>query len=197
MEKAEKVEAYFTEEHQFKKEIAALRELVLKYDLEETFKWSFPTYTLDGKNVLSICKFKKHFGIWFFNGVFLTDKNKVLENAQEGKTKAMRQWKFKTKNDIDESLVITYIKEAIENQKAGKVVSPKKSTTQIPIPEALLAEFKKDAKLKAAYEALTAYKQKEFNEYIVTAKREATKLKRLEKIIPIILEGKGLNDKYR
>ena len=114
MEKGNKVEAYFIEDHLFKKEITILRNLALKCDLEETFKWSFPTYTLKGKNVLSICKFKRHFGIWFFNGVFLKDKNKVLENAQEGKTKAMRHWKFKTKNDIDKSLILSYIKEAID-----------------------------------------------------------------------------------
>lgn len=197
MDKSNKIEAYFTEDHHYKKEIGILRELVLKCQLEETFKWSFPTYTIEGKNVLSVCKFKNHFGLWFFNGVFLTDKNKVLENAQEGKTKAMRHWKFHTENEIDKNLVLSYIKEAIINQKAGKVLSPTKSTTQIPTPEALLLELDKNNNLKNAYNALSAYKQKEFNEYIVSAKREATKLKRLEKIIPIILEGKGLNDKYR
>jgi len=79
MDKSEKVEAYFAEEHQYKKAIGNLRDLVLKTELQETFKWMFPTYTLANKNVLALCKFKGHFGIWFFNGVFLSDPKNILE----------------------------------------------------------------------------------------------------------------------
>ena len=104
MEKSEKVAKYYEEDHQFKNAISELRDLVLKSELEETFKWSFPTYTINNKNVLSICKFKNHFGIWFFNGVFLKDEKGILENAQEGKTKAMRHWKFSSIEEIDKKL---------------------------------------------------------------------------------------------
>ena len=105
MDKAEKVEAYFSEPHPFKEAIALLRDLSLKTEVEETYKWQFPTYTVNGKNVFSICKFNNHFGIWFFNGVFLRDSKGVLENAQEGKTKAMRHWKFTAIDAIDQKAV--------------------------------------------------------------------------------------------
>ena len=198
MDKAAKIEAYYEEEHQYKNGIGKLREIVLKTQLEETFKWMFPTYTLKNKNVLSICKFKNHFGIWFFNGVFLSDPLNVLMNAQEGKTKAMRHWKFITEEDIDVNQVIAYINEAIDNQLNERVLRPvKKSSKPSEIPVLLKETLEKNQKLEEAYKGLTDYKRKEFHEYISTAKQEKTKLKRLEKIIPMIQDGIGLNDKYR
>lgn len=198
MDKAAKIEAYFEEEHQYKKAIGTLREIVLKTPLEETFKWMFPTYTLQNKNVLAICKFKNHFGIWFFNGVFLTDPLNVLQNAQEGKTKAMRHWKFTDELDLDTNQVLAYVNEAIVNQKNDRVLYPtKKSTEHIETPALLKEALDKNEKLKTAYQNFSEYKRKEFNEYISTAKQEKTKLKRLEKILPMIQDGVGLNDKYR
>ena len=198
MDKAAKIEAYYAEEHPYKMAIGQLRELVLKTPLEETFKWKFPTYTLKNKNVLAICKFKNHFGIWFFNGVFLTDPLNVLKNAQEGKTKAMRHWKFTSEADVDAKQVLTYINEAINNQENDRVLRPvKKSRKHSEVPILLKEALEKNEKLHTAYLGFTEYKRKEFNEYISTAKQEKTKLKRLEKIIPMIMEGVGLNDKYR
>jgi uncharacterized protein YdeI (YjbR/CyaY-like superfamily) len=198
MDKSEKVEQYYAEEHHFAEAIGQLRELVLKTGLEETCKWMFPTYTLDGKNILSICKFKNHFGIWFFNGVFLKDEQQVLENAQEGKTQAMRHWKFYTKNEIDATAVLGYMQEAIENQKNGRVFIPlKKKIIKKPIPILLKEALSKNTTAASAFKKLTLSKQNAYSEYIITAKQEKTKLSRLEKILPMISEGKGLNDKYR
>ncbi|MFS4494532.1 YdeI/OmpD-associated family protein [Maribacter sp. 2308TA10-17] len=198
MEKAEKVERYYSEEHHFSEGIAKLRALVLKTGLEETYKWMFPTYTLEGKNVISICKFKKHFGIWFFNGVFLKDTKQVLENAQEGKTQAMRHWKFYTIEDIDKTAVLGYMQEAIENQKNGRIFVPiKKKIEKRPVPKLLKDALAKNANAAEAFKKLSLYNQNEYSEYIEKAKQEKTKLSRLEKILPMIIEVKGLNDKYR
>ncbi|MUH36702.1 hypothetical protein D9O36_12685 [Zobellia amurskyensis] len=199
MDTSEKTEAYFAEEHHFKKAIAVLRDLVLKTDLAETYKWNFPTYTINKKNVLAICKFKNHFGIWFFNGVFLSDPEEILENAQEGKTQAMRHWKFFSESEIDQLKVSAYINEAIENQKKGIELprSPKSKVTSVAIPPELENAFKKQPKTKSSFEKLSPYKQKEYVEYIANAKREKTKVSRLEKILPMITAGKGLNDIYR
>ncbi len=198
MDKSEKIEAYYEEEHLFKEAITQLRELVIKTDLEETFKWMFPTYTLNGKNVLAICKFKGHFGIWFFNGVFLSDSKNVLENAQEGKTQAMRHWKFKSKDEIKEKMVSAYINEAIENERKGIRLAPKKKQAIVVVlPKELKIAFENNPDLKKAFHTLSPSRQKEYAEYISGAKREQTKEARLLKIPPMILEGKGLNDKYR
>ncbi|NJB72473.1 uncharacterized protein YdeI (YjbR/CyaY-like superfamily) [Saonia flava] len=198
MDKSEKVASYFDEEHRFKDSIAVLRNLVLKTGLDETYKWNFPTYTLNNKNVLSICKFKNHFGVWFFNGVFLKDEKKVLQNAQEGKTQGMRHWKFTSIDDINEMIVLAYMQEAVENQKKGLTITPKKTTKKsFVIPPMLLENINSDTKFKSAFDGLSPSKQKEYCEYITEAKQEKTKIARLHKIVPMIKEGIGLHDKYR
>lgn len=196
MEKSEKLEAYYQKEHPFKDGIALLRRLALQTPAEENFKWGMPVYTLNSKNVFGICKFKNHFGIWYFNGVFLKDPKNVLENAQEGKTKGMRQWKFNNLDEVDERAVLAYMKEALENQKKGMEIKVEK-TAETSVPELLQQELNQNKDLKTAFEAFVPYKQKEFCEFIAEAKQEKTKLKRLEKIIPMIQKGIGLNDAYR
>ena len=119
MEVSEKVANYFEKDHHFKDGIAILRELANRTNTTETFKWSSPVYTLNGKNIFWISRFKNHFAVAFFNGVFLTDPKGVLTNAQEGKTKAMRHWKFKSIYEIDREGVLAYMQEALENQKKG------------------------------------------------------------------------------
>jgi uncharacterized protein YdeI (YjbR/CyaY-like superfamily) len=198
VDKPKKIERFYTENHQFKDGVHELRLLVLKCGLIETFKWSFPTYTFDNKNIVAICKFKSHFGIWFFNGVFLSDPMKILENAQEVKTKAMRHWKFKSLEEIDKTTVREYITEAIENQKKGLHLNLiRKTNEKLILPSKLSSVFKKKYELRNAFQSLTLAKQREYAEYIETAKQEKTKFSRLHKAIPLILEKKGLNDKYR
>ena len=198
MDHPEKVEAYYAKEHHFKKGIAILRRLALKANAEETFKWQAPVYGIGGKNVFWIARFKNHFGIGFFNGVFLADPKQVLINVQKGKTMAMRHWHFKSVEEIDENGVFAYILESLENQRKGLILAPaKKEKKKISIPELLKKELEKNPKAKKAFNKLSDYKKGEYAEYIVTAKQEKTRLSRLEKIIPMITEGKGLNDMYR
>ncbi|WP_190809370.1 YdeI family protein [Flagellimonas sp. S3867] len=197
MEKVEKTEAYYQTEHRFKEEIIVLRKLALQTDCVEDYKWNIPVYTINGKNVFGICRFKNHFGVWFFNGSFLSDSKKVLRNAQEGKTKSMRQWKFESMEAIDSKQVLNYMNEAIENQKKGLSIAPEKSSKELQVPALLRQALTKDATIKTAFETLSPYKQKEFCEYIMEAKQEKTKARRLEKILPMIAKGIGLNDAYR
>ena len=196
MKNQAKIEAYYAKEQPFKEGIGLLRELALKTELNETYKWGIPVYTIDNKNVLGILAFKHHFGIWFYNGVFLKDPKKVLENAQEGKTKAMRHWKFTSIADINNAAVLSYFQEAIDNQKKGLVLVPEKNKP-ISIPSLLRMAMDNNEGLKMNYEGLTPYKQREYCEYISEAKQEKTKLSRLEKSVALLLEGLGLHDKYR
>ncbi|WP_375587838.1 YdeI family protein [Flagellimonas aurea] len=196
MDRGKKLEAYYTKEHPFREGINFLREIALKTEAEEHFKWSIPVYTLNNKNVFGICKFKNHFGVWFFNGVFLKDPKKVLENAQDGKTKGMRHWKFQSLDEVDEKIVLDYMKEALDNQKKGLEIKAEK-TNEVEVPELLQSKLDSDSVLKSSFENFTPYKQKEFCEYIAEAKQEKTKLRRLEKILPMIKDGLGLNDGYR
>jgi uncharacterized protein YdeI (YjbR/CyaY-like superfamily) len=177
--------------------MAILREIAHKTGMAETLKWGSPVYTVDGKNVLGIMAFKHHFGVWFFNGVFLSDPKNVLNNAQEGKTKAMRHWKFTSNDKIDKAAVHAYMLEAIENQKKGLALKPERSTKNAEIPGLLKNAFAADKVFKAKFDVLSPGKQREYCEHISTAKQEKTKLSRLEKIRPMVLEGVGLNDSYK
>ncbi|PIB27519.1 YdeI/OmpD-associated family protein [Maribacter sp. 4G9] len=199
MDTSKKLERFFFEDHIFKKEVSLLRNLLLESGLDETYKWNFPTYTLKNKNIVAIGKFKKHFGIWFFKGSLLEDPYNVLENAQEGKTKAMRQWKFYAMDEIQPNRIEQYISEAIDNQRKGLDIDPviKKKTSKLIVPEMLQNALNSKPDAKKAFYSLSPAKQREYAEYIEEAKMEKTKISRLTKILPMILEGTGLNDKYR
>lgn len=176
-------------------ELEILKSILAKTELVETTKWGGPIYTYNNKNVVGIGGFKSYFGIWFMNGVFLKDEAKVLVNAQEGITKALRQWRFNSKEEINEKLLLVYIKEAIENEKKG--VSHKPEKKEVVICDFFKNELQNDTAFAKAFEAFSPFKQKEFLEYIATAKQEKTKITRMEKIKPMILQNIGLNDKYR
>ena len=197
MKKVSSVEDYIETNETFSEALTLLRELFLSTELTETLKWNAPVYTINTKNVMGLGAFKNHFGIWFFNGIFLKDEHNVLTNAQEGKTKALRQMKFSSINDIDKNIVLKYVKEAIENQKAGKEIKADRSKKETVIPDELNAILKSNSDLMIGFETLTPYKQREYCDYINSAKRETTKQNRLIKIKPMILKGIGLNDKYK
>jgi uncharacterized protein YdeI (YjbR/CyaY-like superfamily) len=180
---------------QWPDELELLKSIINKTGLAETTKWGGIAYTLNGKNVLGIGGFKDYFTIWFFKGVFLKDEEKVLVNAQEGVTKSLRQWRFVSKEEVNEKLVLQYINEAIEVENAGLAIKPEKKP--FTIPERLQAELDASPALAETFAKFSPYKQKEFAEIIETAKQEKTILARLEKIKPLILQGIGLNDKYR
>ena len=183
--------------NQWEEELGILKSIIDKTELEEMTKWGGPVYNINKKNVVGVGGFKSYVGIWFFNGVFLKDDKKVLVNANEGVTKALRQWRFESKEEIlkNEKAILQYINEAIANEKAGLAIKPEKK--EEIVSELWNAELKADKALKSAFEAFTPYKQREFLEHIESAKQEKTKLSRIEKIKPMVLEGKGLNDKYR
>ena len=183
--------------NRWSEELEFLKSIIAKTELIETNKWGGCVYVLDNKNVIGIGGFKNYFTIWFFNGVFLKDEKRALVNAQEGVTKSLRQWRFTSKDEVDEALVLDYIQEAIENEKHGKIIKTQKVGHTIEMPEIFQRELDLDMHLAEAFLKLSPYKQKEFLEYIVEAKREETKLSRIEKIKPMILENIGLNDKYR
>lgn len=181
--------------NQWEDELRMLREIIQKTELVETNKWGGEVYTVNNKNVLGIGGFKNYFTIWFWNGVFLKDKDNVLVNANEGVTKGLRQWRFISAADIDEKQILQYINEAIANEKAGLSIKPeKKETMKCGF---FKDELEKDNKLKAEFEKFSPYKQKEFWEYMATAKQDKTKVTRFEKIKPLIMGNLGLNDKYR
>ncbi|MEM7106158.1 MAG: YdeI/OmpD-associated family protein [Bacteroidota bacterium] len=198
MKRYKTVDAFIEESGNWKDALVYLRKILNETELEETVKWGAPTYTINKKNVVGLGAFKSYAGLWFFQGALLSDKNRKLINAQKGITKALRQWRFDSVEEIkaNESVIRLYVDEAIENQKKGKEIKPAKNKPLI-VPVELTNRFSNDASLRESFDSLTLTKKREYAEYIASAKREETKLRRLDKIIPMILEGVGLNDKYK
>jgi uncharacterized protein YdeI (YjbR/CyaY-like superfamily) len=180
--------------HLWVEELDLLKSIVNKTRLIETIKWGAPVYTYNGKNVLGVIGLKNYFALWFYKGVFLKDEAGVLVSADDN-TKSLRQWRFTSKDEVNEKLLLQYIQEAIAVEAAGLAIKAEKK--EVTVPELLQDELDNNTAFATAFTALSPYKQREYCEYIETAKQEKTKLTRLNKIKPMILEGKGLNDKYK
>lgn len=176
--------------------IEIMNQIMAKTNLVKEFKWGSDIYTFEGKNVIGWGGFKNFFSLWFYNGVFLIDKYNVLISASEGKTKALRQWRFTNAAEMDEQKIYEYILESIQTIKDGKEIKVEKSPTKEPIG-LLKNSLDEDELFNIAFQKLTPGKRKEYIEYIEEAKQEKTQISRLDKIKPMILEGKGLNDKYK
>jgi uncharacterized protein YdeI (YjbR/CyaY-like superfamily) len=196
MKSKKTVEDYLARHRQWRDPLMKFRKILLKTELEESIKWGAPVYSLDGKNVVGLGAFKSYVGLWFFQGTFLKDEQKVLVNAQEGKTKAQRQLRYASEEEIDYDLVESYVEEAIRNQKAGKEIRPD-TNKPIEMPEELQQALNSDKELYSAFEKFTDGKKREFTDYIAQAKQQSTRIKRVEKVIPMVKNGIGLNDKYR
>src|SRR5687768_3569993 len=151
--------------HPWVEALLLLREIILSTGLKEEIKWGGPIYTLDGKNVLAIGGFKNFFTIWFHNGAFLSDPQKLLVNASEGRTRGLRQWRFTSMKEIKPALIKKYVKEAIENEKAGKKIKPEKKPLPA-IPKEFSDAFKKDKALKESFEAHSLGKKREYLDHI-------------------------------
>jgi uncharacterized protein YdeI (YjbR/CyaY-like superfamily) len=181
--------------NQWAEELSLLRAIIQKTELVATKKWGGEIYTINHKNVVGIGGFKSYFGLWFMNGVFLKDEANVLVSANEGVTRGLRQWRFTSATEINEKLLLEYLLEAIANEKAGLAIKPVKKEAMHC--DFFAAQLEQDEELSNAFLQFAPYKQKEFWEYMATAKQEKTKFSRLEKIKPLIMEQRGLNDKYK
>lgn len=171
-------------------------QLIAKTTLKKEMKWGSAIYTHNGKNVVGWAGFKNFFSLWFYNGVFLSDPYHVLINASEGKTKALRQWRFVDVEQMNEERILEYIQESIQSIKDGKEIIREKNI-EVQLTGILLDTIIMDDKLYHAFNQLTLGRQKEYITYIEEAKQEKTKLRRIEKIKDLILAGKGLHDKYK
>lgn len=187
---------YFAKDLQFSKELNELRRILLKSGLTETIKWGIPCYCFEKHNLVAMCEFKSYFGLWFYQGALLKDESNKLINANEENTKALRQWRMNSMDEVNEQLILAYIHESIENFKIGNIILPDRDK-EIVVPTELQDVLDKKLEVKTQFDALSKTKKRDFCEHIESAKRAETKQQRIEKILPMILEGIGLYDKYK
>jgi uncharacterized protein YdeI (YjbR/CyaY-like superfamily) len=189
-----KVDFYFTKEKKWKKEIEKLRAIVLSTGLSEELKWGCPCYTNQGKNIVLIHVFKEYCAFLFFKGALLKDTHSILVQQTEN-VQAPRQIRFTNLEEILklEDVIRAHIFEAIDVENSGLKVELKK-ISELKLVDEFEQKLKEFTELKVAFEALTPGRQRAYNLFFSAAKQTKTREARIEKCIPAILEGKGLND---
>lgn len=190
----QKVDKFLDKAARWQKEMEQLRMIVLACRLTEELKWGKPCYSLDKHNVAIIFGFKEYCALGFFKGTLLKDENGVLVGPGDN-SQAMRQIRFRNVREIIEmeDLIKKYIYEAIDVEKAGLKVNFKKAADQ-DIPVEFQNILNDNPRLKTAFFALTPGRQRAYLLYFSQPKQSPTKTSRIEKYIPKILSGKGLND---
>ena len=190
---------FFTEPSIWQSAYQLLRSIALEpisksFSLQEDVKWGNPCYTYQGANIVLIHGFKEYCALLFFKGALLNDDKKILIQQTEN-VQAARQMRFKNVQEIikQKSTIKSFIKQAIEVEKAGLKVIFKK-----PAEFKMAEEFKNALdqmpKLKMAFNALTPGRQRAYLLYFSSAKQVKTRADRVKKYIPQILAGKGLDD---
>jgi len=189
-----KVDSILAASASWSKEMAALREIVLDCGLAEEIKWGQPCYASEGRNIVLIHGFKDYCALLFFKGALLKDPDHLLiqqtENVQAG-----RQIRFTGTDEITrrEALLKAYIDEAIAVEQAGLKV-PLKQTTAFAVPEEFRHKLNEIPGLKSAFEALTPGRQRAYLLHFAAPKQAKTRISRIDKSLPRILDGKGLDD---
>lgn len=180
--------------HKWNDELILLRKILLDCGLTEEIKWSFPCYTNHGKNIVMLSAFKEYASVSFFKGSLLNDAEHLLDKPGEN-SQSSRQFRFKDVENIIklEATIKAYVFEAIEVEKAGLKVASK-PVEEYDMPDELQQQFDSLPKLKEAFYALTPGRQKGYLLYFSQAKQAKTRISRIEKFIPKILQGKGFND---
>ncbi len=188
------VDWFFDKAEKWKKEFEKLRTIILDCGLNEELKWGNPCYRFNESNIVLMHGFKEYCALLFFKGALLSDANNILIQQTEN-VQSARQIRFINVKQIAEveRIIKAYIYEAIEVEKAGLKVKLKK-TSDFKMPEEFKNKLDKKPALKKAFEALTPGRQRAYIFYFSQPKQSKTREERVEKYIPQILEGKGLND---
>lgn len=190
-----KVDKFLSNVETWREAFEELRRILLDCeDLTEDFKWGHPCYTLEGSNIVLMHGFKDYCALLFHKGVLLEDKADILVQQTEN-VQSARQIRFTSADEIVEMehILKAYIQNAIDVEKAGLEVEFK-DTSEFDMPEEFQEKLDDDPALKEAFEALTPGRQRGYLLYFSGAKQSKTRTSRVEKYIPVILEGKGLND---
>jgi uncharacterized protein YdeI (YjbR/CyaY-like superfamily) len=188
-----KIDAFVSRAKNWQGEIQALRSMLRDCGLDEELKWGKPCFMFEGRNVAIIQPFKEHCSLMFFKGALIQDTHSLLR-SQGGNTQSAMRLEFTSKDQIKKAVVKTYVKQAIAVEKAGLNVDFN-ARRELELPEELTQILNKDSKLAKAFHALTPGRRRGYVLHFTGAKQSKTRTARIEKCIPRILAGKGMNDR--
>ena len=188
------VDAYIADSDKWPDEITAIRPILLSCGLEETIKWGKPCYCIDDdQNIALLQEFSDHLALMFFQGVLLDDPDQVL-HAQGPNTHGPKRMRFTSTDDVDAlaDATRTLVEDAIHHARAGTELPPRPEEA---LAEELQERLAADDELAEAFSRLTPGRQREYNLHISDAKQSSTRNRRIDKVVPRILDGKGLRDR--
>jgi len=188
-----KVDAFVERASAWQAEIRALRTILLDCGLDEELKWGKPCYTLEGRNVAIVQPFQAHCALLFFKGALLTDARGLLRSQGEH-TRAALRLEFTGVAQIKPAVVRDYVTQAVAIERAGLKVERGAGHEPEP-PEEWVRILARDRRLQAAFEALTPGRRRAYLLHFTGAKQAKTRIARIEKWIPRILAGKGMDDR--
>jgi len=189
-----KVDDCLSKVERWREEFERLRTIILDCGLTEELKWGWPCYTVGKANIVLMHGFKEYCALLFFKGALMKDPNGILvqqtENVQAG-----RQIRFTGAHEIAqmEPILKAYVRDAVEVEKAGLKMDFKK-TAEFAMPDEFRAKLDEIPALQTAFEALTPGRQRAYLLHFSSAKQSKTRETRIEKCMPHILDGKGLDD---
>ena len=188
------VDFYFNKANRWHKELEQLRAIILDCGLTEELKWGTPCYTYQQSNIVLIHVFKEYCALLFFKGALLNDTEGILIQQSEN-VQSARQVRFTNVGEIMKikATLKAYTFEAVEVEKAGLKVIFKK-TRDFAVCDEFQQKLDELPTLKTAFEALTQGRQRAYLLHFSTPKQSKTRDSRVEKYIPQILSGKGIND---
>jgi uncharacterized protein YdeI (YjbR/CyaY-like superfamily) len=183
--------------------------------VEETIKWGMPSFVYGGKILCGMGAFKQHATFGFWQGA------SVVGASPERSREAMGQFGRLTKvGDLPGKRELSKLlkqamalidargKKTAGKPAANKAPAGRTATSDVPasktrapkppvvIPDDLAAAFKKNAKARATYAAFPVSQQREYVEWIESAKREQTRSSRVAQAVEWMAEGKIRNWKY-
>ncbi len=189
-----RIDAYLRTASQWRSALERLRKILLGFPFAEEVKWGKPCYTLDGANVVIIQDFKDYCALLFFKGALLKDPRGLLIRQTEN-VQAARQLRFTSEREVaaQAAIIKAYVQEAIAVEKSG-VEIVRKTTANFAVAEEFQSRLDRTPALQKAFAALTPGRQRGYLLYFSSAKQSATRAARVEKCLPQILKGKGLDD---
>ncbi len=189
-----KVDAYFDKAGKWQQEVKLLRTIALESGLVEVLKWGSPCYTLNRSNVVLIHTFKEYCAYLFFKGALLKDPEGILIQQTEN-VQAARQIRFTDAKSIGtlRPVLKAYVSRAIEVEESGAKVAMK-PVSQYPVPDEFQRRLDDLPSLKAGFGRLTPGRRKAYLFHFSGAKKSETRAARVEKCLPRILDGIGLED---
>lgn len=189
-----KVDWFFDKATQWEPELRMLRDIALSTGLAEDLKWGHPCYTDQGANVVLIQGFKAYCALLFPKGAALEDPDGILVKVGEN-TRFARQARFTDLAEIEElaPVLATYIRAAVAAERSGVEIELDEAD-DAPMPNEFQERLDADPALRTAFSDLTPGRQRAYLLFFNGAKQSKTRESRVEKAIPRILDGLGLND---